>query len=400
MQELVFGLGGPSTQYKEKPIPPNQSAPSVQGTKPPMGHITFSKPQKFDECRICKVLQKQGGTNLFENHISDYATGCPNFAKLGNKQRLVVAREAKFCMKCMGKEVKFSYQHNKECPILTKKSSYSCKSDKCLFHMWVCTKHAEDNREHMEKFSEQLKSKAGIKLVFTSVNIQQDTVVKVPPAPHLASPLSYCSKDEKGIKRAVRNLHRFNKKADPDVETISPPEGAPIFMFLGAEGLHNPVYTFFDSGCSEAIFREGIPGKELRGTLLTKGPFRMGGVGDTAVTAEEEWLVQFNRSDKKKQLVKGVTMKQITCDFPIIDTTKAEIEVKAASPTDKLLQNCKLPPRVGGRVDVLLGIQYTSIHPVVVRQLDCGLTIYKSRLAAHDKEVDSLIGGPHSSFQF
>ena len=110
-----------------------------------MGHITFSKPQKFDECRICKVLQKQGGTNLFENHISDYATGCPNFAKLGNEQRLVVAREAKFCMKCMGKEVKFSYQHNKECPILTKKSSYSCKSDKCLFHMWVCTKHAEDN---------------------------------------------------------------------------------------------------------------------------------------------------------------------------------------------------------------------------------------------------------------
>ena len=52
----------------------------------------------------------------FKKEFLEAATGCPNFAKLGNEQRLVVAREAKFCMKCMGKEVKFSYQHNKECP--------------------------------------------------------------------------------------------------------------------------------------------------------------------------------------------------------------------------------------------------------------------------------------------
>ena len=134
--------------------------------------------------------------------------------------------------------------------------------------------------------------------------------------------------------------------------------------------------------------------------MLAKGPFQMGAVGDTAVVAEEEWLVQFNRDDGKKQLVRGVTMKQITCDFPLIDTTTAEAEVKASSPSDKLLQSCKLPKMAGGRVDVLLGIQYTNIFPVPIRQLDCGLTIYRSRLVAHDKGVNALIGGPHSSFQF
>ena len=74
--------------------------------------------------------------------------------------------------------------------------------------------------------------------------------------------------------------------------------------------------------------------------------------------------------------------------------------MKAAFPMDELLQNCRLPPMVGGTVDVLLGIQYTSIFPVPVRQLDCGLTIYSTRLIAHDHAVNSLIGGPHSSFQF
>ena len=125
----------------------------------------------------------------------------------------------------------------------------------------------------------------------------------------MGSTHSYCSKENKGIKRAVRNLYRFNKKSDPAVETISPPEGIHLFMFFSAEGLLNPVNIFFDCGCSDAIFRDGVPGRELRGTMLEKGPSKMGGVGNTSVQAEEEWLIQLNREDGKKQLVRGVTMK-------------------------------------------------------------------------------------------
>ena len=126
----------------------------------------------------------------------------------------------------------------------------------------------------------------------------------------------------------------------------------------------------------------------------------MGGVGDITTVAEEEWLVQFNRTDCKKQLVRGVTLKQITCDFPAVDTTKAVEEVKAANRSNSFLQKCKLPQIAGGKVDVLLGIHYTNIFPTPVRQLDCGLTIYRSRLVSHNSGENALIGGPHSSFQY
>ena len=93
-------------------------------------------------------------------------------------------------------------------------------------------------------------------------------------------------------------------------------------------------------------------------------------------------------------------MKQITYCFPPIDTTKAVEEVRSSDKDDKFLQSCNIPTIAGGHVNVLLGIQYLSIHPVIVRQLDCGLTIFKSRLHSHDRKMNAIIGGPHSSFQF
>ena len=76
-------------------------------------------------------------------------------------------------------------------------------------------------------------------------------------------------------------------------------------------------------------------------------------------------------------------MKRITSEFPRVDTSKAEQEIKASDPGDSVPQACRLPKSVGGHVDVLLGIQYNSLFPVPIRQLDCGLTIYEIKLLAH-----------------
>ena len=114
------------------------------------------------------------------------------------------------------------------------------------------------------------------------------------------SPLAYCTLGEKGIKQAVRKLHRLNKKHEPGVVTVSPPAGVPLFLFQPVEGLSGPVNVFYDKGCSDAVLREGIPGVQLRGALLSKGPFDMGGVGNLVTQAEEEWLVQLSKADGKK----------------------------------------------------------------------------------------------------
>ena len=126
----------------------------------------------------------------------------------------------------------------------------------------------------------------------------------------------------------------------------------------------------------------------------------MGGVGDITTVAEEEWLGQLNRIDGKKQLVRGVTLNQITCDFPAIETTQAVKEIKASDRENEFLRSCKVPKIAGGKVDILLGVHYSLIQPIPIHELDSGLTIYKSRLVSHDSSENAIIGGPHTSFQF
>ena len=147
-RELIFGSGGSSFPQKDKPSSTQQN----NSSSIPGGHTFFPKPRNYADCRICKVLQGQGGTDLFEQHISDYATGCPKFASLGNEQRLLIATEAKLCLKCMNKEVKFGRQHVRECPVIKKKNSFSCKADNCSFHMWVCNRHQDEKGSTWREF--------------------------------------------------------------------------------------------------------------------------------------------------------------------------------------------------------------------------------------------------------
>ena len=116
-------------------------------------------------------------------------------------------------------------------------------------------------------------------------------------------------------------------------------------------------------------------------------------------TALDEWLVQVPRSDGRKQLIQGLTVPQVTCEFPMINLQSAVQDVKADDVNNQDLQNCRLPQEAGGVVDMLLGIKYSSIFPVPVHSLPCGLTIYRSQLASHGGSYDCCIGGPHRSFK-
>ena len=407
-REKVYGAGG--QPGKNLPVgnhsPPPQTLPQL-----PPGHVTFPAPKQYPDCRICEVLQSQGeAEGLFEGHVSDYPTGCPNFAVMGTDQRVIICKEARICYFCMGKKAIANLEHGENCPVKKKKHTYSCKDTNCKFHMWLCTRHTETNKPDMERLEEQLRTKNGITLVYmaqkgkkvvspTTGSINQGQSVPLSTSPPVSSVTTHSVYQESSIKSAVRKMVRYNKKVDPNIETVKPPEGVPIFMFLEAEGLHNPVNIFFDNGCTDAIFKSEIPGNELKGTLVNKGPFQMGGVGDIVTMADDEWLVQLNRTDGKKQLVKGVTMKQITCDFPRAETSEVAAEIKALK-SNPSLQNCSLPKVVGGTVHVLLGIRYSNIAPVPLHQFDCGLVVYQTRLTAHDRYVNCIIGGPHTSFKF
>ena len=108
--------------------------------------------------------------------------------------------------------------------------------------MWICSKHLSDNREQMEKFDRQLQAKAGISLTFITTKtfpnngLHLEVPIDVGPdnLSNLSlqgSPLAHCNLSENGIKQAARKLHRLNKKKDPEVVTVSPPAGVPLFFF-------------------------------------------------------------------------------------------------------------------------------------------------------------------------
>ena len=79
-----------------------------------------------------------------------------------------------------------------------------------------------------------------------------------------------------------------------------------IFMFSHVKGKTRPLNSFYDGGCSDCLWKEGVAGNELIGIITQPGPFLMGGVGDTRVKANNEYLCLMDLVDGSKQLVHGL----------------------------------------------------------------------------------------------
>jgi hypothetical protein len=100
----------------------------------------------------------------------------------------------------------------------------------------------------------------------------------------------------------------------------------------------------------------------------------------------------------KREILIGIKVAQITTDFPTIDLSEAIADIKASKPGDLTLQALKPPGKVGGQIDILLGIQYLSHFPKLVHTLDNGLSIFEVQLTPSSPEVTAAIAGPHHSF--
>jgi hypothetical protein len=96
--------------------------------------------------------------------------------------------------------------------------------------------------------------------------------------------------------------------------------------------------------------------------------------------------------------LRGIEVEQITAEFPVIDLTEATSDLKSSKPHDPELQALRVPAKVGGHVDILLGIQYASHFPTLVHSLESGLSIYKVKLTPSSSEYTAAIAGPHHSF--
>ena len=109
-------------------------------------------------------------------------------------------------------------------------------------------------------------------------------------------------------------------------------------------------------------------------------------------------MVAMDTVDGRAQQLQGVTVKNITSDFPELDVSAAAADVVAGAPNNLQLRRCKFPKSVGGKIDCLIGIQYNQLQPVLLHMLPSGLAIYKTKLAPHTPGCKYVLGGSHTSF--
>ena len=378
----------------------------------------FSFKSKRDEsCRICKALEARGDTlQLYDGHFSNYPTGCPRYIAFNIEERRKIATEAKFCWLChdpkyFHNQSTYRKHRDEDCYVgRGKKTRFTCTVQGCKLHMWVCLKHRDGNREALEKFKKEIEDKHGLLFgwlvcfppiavdpIFDSNNVEPPTAQ--PKCSGKIDVASNCEKKGLSTDEAYDLLKKKLKKKGLNEELKPIPKGRPQYILAYTQGKTRPILQLYDTGCGGVLFKENVPEKEIGPAVIKRpGPFIVGGVGDTMVKVNDEWMCSVELIDGTRIPLEGCSLDHVTSSLDKINLTIAENEIKSSCPSNKELQNLKCSPCIGGEVDILIGMFYLKYFPKPVHSLPNGLTIYSVQVRSHDGSVNAAIGGPHESF--
>ena len=297
-------------------------------------------------CRICKCLESRGDTaNLYENHLGNYATGCPRYAAMTTEDRFEITKEAKICMRCLDPKSTYVFRDgHKGCQISkTKKNRFSCLNANCSWHSWVCHSHKEDNKDLLNKFSSELAKKGLVFAFYSTTNNPEDHQALKSKSQHRASPdPKFSIRDSSKDLTREEAVEKLLKLTPNGVSIDTEPKGSPMFMFGFAEGKTRNIPMLYDSGCSDLLMKEGVPGKELEGVKVAHGPFVIGAVGDMKVIARDAWMVKCKMMDGGCQVLEGLTVDKVTSDFPRINLDEAVRAVLRPQPIKRRQRKCAL----------------------------------------------------------
>ena len=121
----------------------NTAVAAAKKSDPPLkvtAEIFFRPAQRYEECRVCVHLSatNENHPDLFDRHLSNYATGCPKFIQATTELRLTLATKIKLCRQCFHPDVIYTRDHLATCPFSKKRNNYSCQNKNCKDHMWIC----------------------------------------------------------------------------------------------------------------------------------------------------------------------------------------------------------------------------------------------------------------------
>ena len=96
----------------------------------------------------------------------------------------------------------------------------------------------------------------------------------------------------------------------------------------------------------------------------------------------------------------SLCLDKVTGSFPEFSLTNAEKDIgehyqKYGKGSDGTLP--RLPGKVGGETDIMIGIKYLKYFPKEIHKLPNGLTIYEAMFKNSDGSLE-VVAGPHQSF--
>ena len=138
------------------------------------GHPSFAMfkpPKRHEDCRVCNQLSKNGDTRmLYDNHNSNYPSGCPRFISMSISERVKVCKDAKLCFKCHDPSYVWKFADIKadkhKCVSRSSKSRYICQNSKCNVHILCCVDHFMENEGSLRKFQQEIRAKYNLKFCF------------------------------------------------------------------------------------------------------------------------------------------------------------------------------------------------------------------------------------------
>jgi len=341
---------------------------------PTFSHATTYRPPEEVSCKVC-------------NGKHTYMFYCPKFVQARVRERVSVAGKQKCCFRCLRLDsnidlknrAEWQKSHEVNC-----QTTWTCKEGACKerdfpiqYHITMCTRHIEENKNKEEEFVKELDNK----------------LIPVGTRFFTMFPSIYLS----NLKPSITPVDEpWQYPTIPDVDEPS------IFLLQHVSVEDHELLMFYDSGCMSASISSNAS-RILDTTVVRPGPTTMHVAGAQSIelkTGEEQFKL-FLADGYYQATITALHMPEITHPFPIWELEEAWTEINTDYhrnyPGTQPLPPC--PQRIGGKsVDIMLGIRYSMYWPVLIHQLPGGLGVYRSQFAATRGEM-SILGGPHRAWR-
>ena len=330
---------------------------------------------------LCHICEQDGHTRITTsrgNEIIPYYV-CETFVNMSAAGRLSKLTSKNLCTGCLYPGAIKGAKHR--CFF----TNFCCPShEREKIHVLLCDKHKKDDKnvKLFEKFKDRFikNSKTPLPQFSKSITLFSSMVGIAYPGD--------ISLESMG-----------NHKGLPDIKECA------IFQLqtINVDGLK--VNLFFDSGCGDMIIKKATAEKLAdmgKAKKIQSGPLEITGVGEKKTECEDGvysvWLPLHNGENA---CLSGICLPKITCDFPSYELTNVEKDIRERCQRiggNELMSRLpRLPLKVGGDTDILIGIKYSKYFPKLVHEFESGLCIYESAFRS-PKGTRGVLGGPHKEF--